>query len=87
MVSTYASMLSIPNVSSMKKKRKDQIGGIGMCNTASGYAMKAKAEPLDTISSILFPVFSAMKPKMANITKPAKNDVPLLIMEISIASL
>ena len=87
MVSTYANILSIPSVSNMKKNKKDQIGGTGICRTASGYAMKANAEPLDTISSIPLPVFSAMNPKIANITKPAKKDVPLFITEIIIASL
>ena len=86
-VSTDANIESIPSVSSMEKNKKAQIGGTGICVTASGYAMNAKAEPLDTISSISFPVSFAMKPNIANMTNPAKNEVPLFINEISIASL
>ena len=67
--------------------RNDHRGGIGIFETASGYATNANAGPLLTISSTSLPDISAMKPRIEKITKPAKTDVPQLINETRRASL
>ena len=85
--STPANMLSNPRVRSMKKNRKDQIWGIGICRTASGYTTKASAYPLCTTFPISSPVLLAINPRIEKITNPAKNEVPQLMSAINQASL
>ena len=86
-VSTKANMESRPRVSSMAKNRNDHNGETGILDTASGYAMKAKAGPLFTTSFTSCPVCSAINPKIEKITKPANTDVPQLMKETKRASL
>ena len=87
MVSTVGNKEDKASVNNIEKNKKDHNGDTGICNTAVGYVIKAKADPLVTTSLISFPSVLAMYPKIAKTEKPAKKEVPQLMKETRIASL
>jgi hypothetical protein len=87
MVSTVGNNEDRASVNSMEKKKNDQSGDTGICKTAVGYVINARADPLVTTS--LMSLFSclAMNPKTEKTQNPAKKEVPQLIKDTNTASL
>ena len=80
-------MESNPSVNSMKKKRNDHNGEIGIFETASGYATNANpCPPSATCLTSTFNCF-AIKPSTLKMTTEASTDVRKSSDETTLASI